>query len=120
MRVIICGDRMWSDIKAIRKYILSLPPGSVIIEGECRGADKIARNICYDYGFEVLPFPADWRLGSAGGPIRNRQMIVEGKPDLVVAFHNNLAESRGTKDMIRQAREHGIPVEVRSSLSSAK
>lgn len=33
------------------------------------------------------------------GPIRNRQMIVEGKPDLVIAFPGG----NGTNNMISQA-----------------
>lgn len=56
-------------------------------------------------------FPADWkRYGKAAGPIRNQQMIDEGKPDLVLAFHENINESRGTKDMVARARGIGIKV----------
>ena len=32
-------------------------------------------------------------------------MLNEGQPDEVHAFHNNIAASHGTKDMVRQARE---------------
>jgi len=65
------------------------------------------------YGLEVIWFPADWeKYGRAAGPIRNKQMIMEGKPDLVVAFHNNISKSRGTKNMVTQARRHGIRVQM--------
>ena len=41
--------------------------------------------------------------------IRNGEMLRDA-PDLVLAFHNNIAESRGTADMIRQARRAGVAV----------
>jgi hypothetical protein len=51
------------------------------------------------------------RLGEARtcrGPIRNKPMLEEGKPDLVVAFPSG----RGTANMMKQAREAGVPVRV--------
>lgn len=59
----------------------------------------------------VLEFPADWKkYGRAAGPIRNTEMLVKGKPDLVIAFHYNLDRSKGTKDMIQQSLNHGVDV----------
>lgn len=49
------------------------------------------------------------------GPIRNKQMLLEERPDKVVAFHNDLSKSRGTADMLRQAEKRGIAFEVRGS-----
>lgn len=46
------------------------------------------------------------------GPIRNEQMLQEGQPDKVLAFHENLAQSRGTADMVRRAAKAGVPVEI--------
>ncbi len=38
-------------------------------------------------GIPVMTFPADReKHGRAAGPIRNKQMLEEGKPDLVAAF----------------------------------
>lgn len=116
MRVLICGDRNWTDYKAIEKYIKTLPQGSTIIQGMCRGADWIARQLAMRHGFETEDYHAKWELyGTNAGPVRNAQMLREGKPDLVVAFHNNLDDSKGTVDMIRQAKACGVPVEVRTS-----
>ena len=56
-------------------------------------------------------FPADWiRHGRAAGPIRNEQMLREGCPDLVVAFHDDPGLGRGTADMVRRALAAGVPV----------
>ena len=56
-------------------------------------------------------FPADWKtFGKAAGPIRNRKMLDEGLPDVVIAFHEDIERSKGTKNMISQACEQGIDV----------
>ena len=54
-------------------------------------------------GIEIARFPADWNMhGRAAGPIRNQQMLDEGKPELVVSFLGG----RGTGGY-GQAREDG-------------
>jgi len=120
MKVLICGDRNWTDEETIKAYIRTLPPDSVVINGRCRGADSIARFAAKEYGYEVEDYPAAWeKQGRAAGPIRNKKMLDKGKPEIVIAFHDDLEHSKGTKDMIRQARAAGIPVEVRSSNKSS-
>ena len=107
-RVIVCGDRNWTDEHAIR-CVLSRwsrePLGiAAVIHGDCRGADLIAAKVAAEMGIPVEPFPADWRQhGRAAGPIRNRQMLNEGRPALVFAFHDDIDGSRGTKDMVAAA-----------------
>jgi hypothetical protein len=60
----------------------------------------------------VRAFPADWnRFGPAAGPIRNRLMLDEN-PDLVIAFHSDLSNSRGTADTVTEARSRKITAEV--------
>jgi len=114
VRVLICGSRYWKDEKIIEDYILTLEKGSVIIEGEGRGADRIAKKLGKKHGFEVEGYEADWDIhGDKAGPIRNKRMILEGKPDKVVAFHDNISKSKGTKDMIETASKHGVPYHVR-------
>jgi hypothetical protein len=113
LRVLICGDRKWNNFKLIEDFILSLPKDTVIIEGDCRGADKISGFLARKHGLEVIPFPAKWEeYGLRAGPIRNQQMLDEGKPDLVVAFHNNLKDSKGTKDMVNKAIVFGVQVRL--------
>ena len=113
MRLLICGDRNWTDEIAIAAIICYLKP-TVIIEGECRGADKLARKVAEELGYlvkdkTILPFPADWnRYGNGAGHIRNTQMLKEGKPELVGAFHSDIENSRGTANMLTQAEDNGI------------
>jgi len=90
--------------------LVALQP-SCLIEGEARGADRMARAIGISLRIPVYGFPADWaRYGRAAGPIRNKQMLVEGTPTLVVAFHDNLRNSKGTRNMVEQAVYARIPV----------
>jgi YspA, cpYpsA-related SLOG family len=115
VRVLVCGDREWTDRPLMESVIRALREkhGSelVIIEGDCRGADKMAGSIAADLDLEVLKFPAEWsKYGGAAGPIRNQQMIDEGRPKLGIAFHNDLAHSKGTKDMVKRLKAHKITV----------
>ena len=111
MRILVCGARNWSDYIAIRDVIASLLPLGVecIIEGEAAGADSMGRVAANELGIAVLKFPADWnKHGKAAGPIRNKQMLEEGKPDLILAFHDDIDKSKGTKNMLEQAQKAGI------------
>lgn len=99
-----------------------------LIHGDAKGADRLSEIALKGYfhgGFEVLRFPADWdKHGKAAGPIRNKQMLDEGKPDLVIAFLSKVAKqeilyglsdsqhSRGTKNMIEQAEKADVPVKI--------
>lgn len=112
MRVLICGDRNWKDFEMILKTLAALQP-EVVIEGECRGADIMGRMAAKQLQIPVMSFPADWATyGLAAGPIRNQKMLDEGRPDLVLAFHDDIAHSRGTSDMVRRAKRAGIKVIV--------
>lgn len=112
-RILICGDRNWTDHLMIWDALIDAGSDVIVIEGEARGADSLAREAAEAMGFRVLPFPADWeRYGKAAGPIRNRRMLEEGRPDEVWAFHNDLGHSKGTANMIAQARKAGVPVKM--------
>ncbi len=110
IRLLVCGSRDWTNRESIRKEIVKLNP-SVVIEGEQRGADIIARDIARELGIEVMPFHAEWTIyGRRAGPIRNQKMLDEAHPNLVLAFP--LPSSKGTWDMIRRARAAGIEVKI--------
>jgi len=112
MIVLVCGSREWNNVEMIHKHVASLSP-SKVIHGGCKGADSIAGVIAEDMGILVQVFEADWKShGRAAGPIRNQKMLDEGKPDLVLAFHNNIGSSRGTSDMIKRAQRHGVPCKI--------
>jgi hypothetical protein len=119
MRVLVCGDRLWTDRRAVEAQIVKLlsetddPERLMIIEGGALGADRIAWEIAKQYRLLHMQYRAEWeKYGRAAGPIRNRRMLDEGKPDLVLAFHHNLNASKGTANMVLQAHRAGVPVVV--------
>jgi len=112
VKVLVCGDRKWLDIDVIRKRLSALPSDVIIVEGGCEGADLISRRVALDIGFEVVEFPAAWKkYGKAAGPKRNLKML-DTKPHLVIAFHDDLENSKGTRHTVTEARRRGIEVEV--------
>jgi len=112
-RVLICGDRNWTDRDLIRAWLCKLQDEGydTVIHGAARGADTLAGEEANKIGFTVLFFPANWtRYGRAAGMIRNQQMLDEGKPDTVLYFHRNLPESKGTKDMVERAQKQNLEI----------
>lgn len=107
-RVLVCGGRDYIDTRRLNATLRGLdPPPTTIIHGDYSGADELAGKWARRNLITERPFPPDWtKHGRAAGPIRNQQMLDEGKPHLVVAFPGNT----GTADMIRRAEAAGIPV----------
>lgn len=118
VRALICGDRRWDDPTVIRALIRGIAEiygadNVTIIQGAARGADHLAMLAAAHLGLSGEAYPAKWdEHGKSAGPIRNQQMLREGKPNVVFAFHDNIAESNGTKDMVARARRADIPVYV--------
>lgn len=110
MRVLVCGGRDFNDALTLGSWLGGIHKQrgiTVLIEGGYRGADRMARKFAEWAGIPVETFKADWdTYGKAAGPIRNKRMLIEGKPDLVVAFPGN----DGTANMIEQARAAGVEV----------
>lgn len=116
MRVLVCGDREWVDQQMIYNQLKQLhtaSPIEIVIEGEARGADLMGRKAATYLNIPVLGYAANWKeYGRSAGPIRNQQMLKEGRPDLVLAFHDHLDQSKGTRHMVSIAQKAGIPVQV--------
>lgn len=110
MRVLVCGGRDFTDTASAYRELDRLHREyafDVVIEGDAKGADRIAGYWARKNRVDNLKFPADWtRYGKRAGYMRNRQMLDEGKPDLVVAFPGG----RGTTMMMELAREAGVPL----------
>lgn len=111
MRLLICGGRDFDDFQMFDRWLRQVIadyewPGAVI-SGMAPGADTMAADWAKQRGITVDAFPADWeRHGRSAGPIRNQQMLDEGKPDLVLAFPGG----RGTSDMVARAKKTGVKV----------
>ena len=112
-RIIITGSRDWCDKDKVRNVLSGLPKNTLIIHGGCRGLDTIGGNIAKELGLNVYVFNAEWKkYGNGAGPIRNQQMIDVGMPTRVIAFHENIEQSRGTLDMINRARRANLDTKI--------
>lgn len=119
LRVLVCGGRSYDEAAAwnwlernakdsiaerLREAAFEI---SVVIHGDARGADQGGAQWGRSEYAQVIAFPANWKKhGKSAGPIRNRMMLEQGKPDIVIA----LPGGRGTDNMIALAEASGIPV----------
>jgi hypothetical protein len=122
IRVLVCGGRDFANASRLDDVLSALHtdtrgPIAVLIHGAARGADTLAGEWAERQRIRVEAYPADWEAeGRAAGPIRNKRMLDEGKPDLVIAFPGG----RGTANMVKQATERGVEVmDVRELKGSA-
>lgn len=111
MRLLVCGGRDFDDYRFLCEVLdnLKLSPGSVVINGAAKGADSLSSVWARRSGFGVEEYPAEWnKYGKSAGPIRNQHMLNVAAPDAVVAFPGG----NGTADMIRRAKDAGLPIMV--------
>lgn len=106
MKVLVTGGRDYADWDTLQRVLASFPITS-LAHGGASGADTMAGQWAGMNGVPNQAYPAAWRLhGKAAGVIRNKQMLDEFQPDLVVAFPGGY----GTAHMVRIAENAGVPV----------
>ncbi len=111
--ILVCGSREWTDKESIRRVLFEEASQRtiLIIHGGARGADRLAGEIAKEQGFHVKVFYPDWeKYGKSAGFVRNKEMLVEGKPDEVIAFWDG--KSRGTMHTINLAQGMNIPTTI--------
>jgi hypothetical protein len=111
--VIVCGGRdygdddAWNHVIGVLESMHSETPITAVIQGGAPGADLQGKLWAGMHGIKCITIPADWYThGKAAGPIRNKRMLTDFSPDVVVAFPGG----RGTADMVRQAEAMGVKV----------
>lgn len=125
IRVLVCGSRTFKDrwhlFNTLYDFVEErnlksepdelgnwLPSGLTIVHGGAKGADLIADEWAVVNWVPIDEHKADWnKYGRAAGPIRNKQMLDTGV-DVVIAFPRG--EARGTRHMMKIAREAGVEV----------
>ena len=113
-KVIIAGTRTFDDYEALKAYadykLGQIKEDIEIISGGATGADALGERYAKEKGYLLRRFPADWKqYGRAAGVRRNKEMAQNA--DALIAFWNG--ESRGTKNMIEEARAAGLLVAVK-------
>ena len=115
-RVIIAGGRYFSNYELLRTFVdvklsrITKEKPIEIVSGGATGADALGERYAKEKGYLLRRFPADWKqYGKAAGVRRNKEMAQNA--DALIAFWNG--ESRGTKNMIEEARAAGLLVAVK-------
>jgi hypothetical protein len=118
--VLVTGGRTFDDAELLDAALDALHAEhgiDCIIHGLAQGADLMADHWAHARGIETFAIRADWKkYGSSAGPIRNGELLKQGKPDLVAAFPGG----KGTRDMIRQADKAGVEVKTYPELGSRR
>jgi hypothetical protein len=119
MKVLVCGGRKFDDALTLGSWLGGIHknngPITLLIEGGAPGADFMARKFAEWMKIPTQTFEAEWdRHGKAAGPIRNKRMLDEGKPDLVVAFEGG----KGTANMLKQASAAGVKVLIATKITT--
>ncbi len=113
MKALVCGGRDYTNKAVIFRELDTFHasrPITLIIEGDCRGADRLAGQWAVDKGIMTRAFPVlpeEWtKHGKAAGAMRNQRMLDRGCPEIVIAFPGG----PGTRDMKRRALRRGLEV----------
>lgn len=105
-RLLVCGGRDFKNENLVWKKLVELSP-RVVIHGGARGTDMLADVAARGLGIQVEIYKANWdKHGKSAGPIRNVEMLKNGKPDAVLAFPGG----KGTAHMMMIAEKAGVPV----------
>jgi hypothetical protein len=110
MKTIIAGSRNITDAAllddAVRRADFTI---TEVVTGGARGVDTLGFNWGRKHGLPVRTFSPDWqKYGKAAGIHRNREMA-EYAEALIALWDGR---SRGTKNMIQEARKRGLRVYV--------
>lgn len=110
MRVIIAGSRTITNPftleMAIEKSNMQI---TEVVSGGAKGVDTLGVLWAQRNKIPIKLFLPDWPLhGKSAGPIRNRAMAQYAQ-GLIAVWDR---QSRGTRDMIEQARLYGLRVYI--------
>ncbi len=123
MRVVVFGGRDFGNLgnkkksteenlleyqwimKCLTDFAKTVKSPLHIITGMATGVDLVAYEFALNNKLTWSEYPANWnRYGRGAGFKRNKQMIVEGKPDIGLAFPGG----PGTRNMKEQLRSYRI------------
>lgn len=112
MKVIIAGGRHFNDYNLLNEYCTKLIKqfdNVEIVSGRAKGADLLGERFAKENNLKIHKFPADWNTHKRlAGIIRNGEMA--DFSDGLIAFWDG--KSKGTKNMIKLAKERGLKVLV--------
>jgi hypothetical protein len=106
--VLFHGSLDWTDRDRIRRDLEGLPPDSVVIASDERGAARIAREEAKALGLHVATVATLWDFYDKPAGYRRNEAMARFRPDFLFVYP--LGESPGTRHMIRTAEGECIQV----------
>lgn len=110
--IVVAGTRTFDDYELLSAWIDAMRgfyQDVKLVSGGAKGADALAERYASDNNIEIDVFNADWnKHGKAAGPKRNKQMAEVA--DVLLAFWDG--KSRGTANMIDEAKQRGVQTHV--------
>jgi predicted Rossmann-fold nucleotide-binding protein len=114
VRVAVTGGREFDNprlVADIFKEIAKIAWKVTLIHGDAIGLDTIAAKEAQESFWWTEPYPVtkeEWKTyGKKAGHLRNRKMLSESKPHILLSFPGG----NGTADCVKAALSMGIPVE---------
>lgn len=115
--LLVCGSRSFDNYNLMRDkldYYLQNKRNIVIVSGDAKGADSLAKKYAKEKGYEIKIFMARWdKYGKRAGYIRNEKMFnyIKRFPECgCVAFWDG--KSRGTMHDINIAKTIKVPIKI--------
>ena len=115
MKVLVFGGRDFQDYTLLTGVLDKIEP-THIVHGAAKGADSLAGRYAKEHSIPCTPYPAIWqkkdpRTGwtytdRGAGIKRNKRMLADSKPDLLVGFPGG----NGTAHMRDHATKAGYKV----------
>ena len=113
-KVLVCGGRNYDNRERLYKALDSALQSSIVagklfvlIHGNAKGADSLSHEWARERQVSIEVYAADWdTYGRRAGPIRNRLMLTESSPHVIIAFEGG----KGTAHMIEIGKKAGVPV----------
>lgn len=111
MKTIIAGTRTINDIKILEETINNIDFNiTKVVSGTAKGIDKLGEQWAHNNNISIERYPANWdRYGRSAGYIRNSEMA--NNAEALIAIWDG--KSKGTKNMIQEAKRKGLKVHVR-------
>jgi predicted Rossmann fold nucleotide-binding protein DprA/Smf involved in DNA uptake len=115
MKVAIVGSRDFENLKAVRGFVRSLRPGTIVLTGGAAGVDLAAETAAREEGLELEIIRPDYRKHhpKLAPKIRNRE--IAEKCDAMIAFWDGM--SGGTANAVTWAIYFGKVVTVLTNAS---
>lgn len=115
-KLLVCGSRsivdkewIFAQIESYWYFNMACYKYPVMIEGEARGVDTIAKEYALNNAWEVNAYPANWdKYGRSAGYIRN-EVMVKACDECLILWDG---VSKGTKHDIDLCAKYNRPFKV--------